>query len=100
MANNSIVVYTVLQLTPLSELSVPRRSTTAPAPAGPATSGALMSPYQFAHSSTAAVAADHTHTEMEEGSKDVKKEAEQESLSKEQLQQALLYLIKVCKAHS
>ena len=90
------------QLTPLAELSIPRRSTTAPTglpanivPGGPA--GALMSPHQFAHStSTTAVAERSSGGQGEEGSKvTTTKGAEPVGLSREQLQQAMLYLIKV-----
>ena len=82
---------TLTQLTPLAELSVPRRSTTAPAGVG----GALMSPQQFAHSTTTGADSDQAAV-AEEGSKVRRRGAEPVGLTREQLQQAMLYLIKVC----
>ena len=73
---------------------MPRRHATAPA--GPAVTaagggGGLMSPHQFAHSTTT------TNTALEEVDVGLSKSmgGEPVSLSKEQMQQALLYLIKV-----
>ena len=92
------------QLTPLAELSIPRRSTTAPTGLPPSTTsaaGALMSPHQFAHSTSTTVvagtdsASDGGHAQVGEGSKVTTKGAEPVGLSRDQLQQALLYLIKV-----
>ena len=100
------------QLTPLAELSIPRRSTTAPMGLPPSTSssggnaggpaGALMSPHQFAHS-TSTTSMNNNAQQGEEGSKVTTTTTttqevgprEPVGLSRDQLQQALLYLIKV-----
>ena len=63
-----------IQLDPLLEVSIPHRSTTAPV------SSALMSPQQFA---------------KRERQSDVKQES-LVGLTKEQLQQSLIYMIQVC----
>ena len=83
---------------------MPRRHATAPAApavtsaagggAAAGGGGGLMSPYQFAHSTTTSTALE----EVDAGSSSktmVKQGTEPVGLSKEQLQQALLYLIKV-----
>lgn len=93
-----VILFFALQLTPLAELSIPRRSTTAPAgPRGGA--GALMSPHQFAHSTTATTTPPVGNSDVTavvpEKSKVKRKGAEPVGLTRQQLQRALLYLIKV-----